>query len=71
MTGIYIMDMQDHMCSIDRMQVRTLRVQHISDIEWYEEVLNSEWFLLPETERRPGSDRKLGTSDDIFDPCDY
>ena len=40
MNGIYIMDMQDHMCSIDRMQVRTLRVQHTSDIGWYEEVLN-------------------------------
>ena len=40
MTGIYIMDMQDHMCSIDRLQVRTLRVRHISDIDWYEEVLN-------------------------------
>ena len=40
MIGIYIMDMKDHMCSIDRLQVRTLRVQHISDIEWYEEVLN-------------------------------
>ena len=32
MNGIYIMDMQDHMCSIDRMQVRTLRVQRTSDI---------------------------------------
>lgn len=40
MNGIYIMDMQDHMCSIDRMQVRTLRVEHTSDIKWYEEVLN-------------------------------
>lgn len=39
-SGIYIMDLESQICSIDRTSVRTLRSESLSDIKWYDDVLN-------------------------------
>lgn len=38
--GIYMWDLQNNSCSIDRKQHRSLRVEDIREIAWYEEVRN-------------------------------
>lgn len=40
--GIYIMDMNDHVCSIDRSSIRSFRTERLSDISWYDEVIGLE-----------------------------
>ena len=37
--GIYMWDMYDHACSIDRNHVRSLRTENVSGTNWYEEVM--------------------------------
>lgn len=37
--GIYITDMNSHVCSIDRNSVRTFRVENLDEISWFDEVI--------------------------------
>ena len=39
--GIYMWDMNEHACSIDRNHVRSLRTEKISETNWYDEVLST------------------------------
>ena len=37
--GIYMWDMNEHACSIDRNHVRSLRTEKVSETNWYDEVM--------------------------------
>lgn len=57
--GIYIWDLESNGCSIDKNQVRELRVGDIKEISWYNEVKNMEGSNLV----RMNADRVLTESD--------
>ena len=40
--GIYIADMNNNVCSIDRSRVRSFRTENLNEIGWYDEVINQQ-----------------------------
>lgn len=47
--GIYIADMDQNVCSIDRNYIRTFRTEDLEEIGWYDEVINLQGFYCLKT----------------------
>ena len=52
-SGIYVTDMNSHVCSIDRSSIRSFRVKELSDIAWFDQVvgLNGSYCLKVNADR--------------------